>query len=93
MIDLQDVLAPICHVSHAYRGQVQVLQNLREQGEVGFLACIDVPDSQMTNMNPIDATQPLLASIWLSCNTLAPPASLPIQSHACVCRRLPTPER
>jgi hypothetical protein len=70
MIDLQDVLNSIAHISHAYRGQIQVLENLREQGERGFLACIDVPDSQLT-INPIDATGPMLAQIRQRVNQFA----------------------
>jgi hypothetical protein len=61
--DLQTVLHHIAHISHAYRGQVQVLENLRYQDESGFLACIDVPDNQITNLDPINATRPLLTSI------------------------------
>jgi hypothetical protein len=72
MIDFQTVLHHICHISHAHRGQVQVLENLRQRGEVGFLCCIDLPDSQFTTLNPIAATQPLLASIRQQMNNTNP---------------------
>jgi hypothetical protein len=72
MIDIQEVLRHICHISHAYRGQVQVVKNLRNEGENGFLCCIDLPDSQLTNMHPVHKVQPLIATIRQRINQTHP---------------------
>jgi hypothetical protein len=72
MIDTQEVLHHICHVSHAYRGQVQVVKTLRTEGENGFLCCIDLPDSQLTNMHPVHKVQPLIATIRQRINKTHP---------------------